>query len=157
LCWVHVRLPFAAASDTINGGPLVRRVQALRITSISPPRASDDAFVTTAIARLELVGAPWLKRSSRPLTGIAGDREQLVAGPGYVVAGVIGTETRDSTRGLIYEPPPGVIDQPDNLQTPFDPTRVQINERSMRLQAGGLARYDRAEAFLRFPEGQKSF
>jgi cell surface protein SprA len=159
LCWVHIRLPFAAPDDTINGGPLVRRIQALRVTAISPSGASDAAFVTTAIARLQLVGAPWLKRSSRPLTGIAGDREQLTAtaGNSYVVAGVIGTETRDSTRGLIYEPPPGVTDEPDNLQTPFDPTRVQINERSLRLQAGGLERYDRAEAFLRFPEGQKSY
>ena len=47
-------------------------------------------------------------------------------------------------------------DEPDNLQTAFDPTRVQINERSLRLQAGGLARYDRAEAFFRFPEGRRA-
>lgn len=155
LCWVHVRLPFAAPDDSINGGPLIRRVQALRITAISPPAAGDDAFITAPIARLRLVGAPWLKRGTRPLAGIAGDREQNTGG--YVIAGVIGTENRDSTRGLVYEPPPGVTDQPDNLQTPFDPTRVQINERSLRLQAGGLARYERAEAFYRFPEGQKSF
>ena len=155
LCWVHIRLPFAAATDTINGGPLVRRVQALRFTAISPSGAGDAAFITTAIARLRLVGAPWLKRSSRPLTGAAGDREQT--GGGYVIAGVIGTDHRDATRGLIYEPPPGIADAPDNLQAPFAPTRVQINERSLRLQAGGLAQYDRAEAFLRFPEGQKSF
>jgi hypothetical protein len=157
LCWVHVRLPFNAPDDSINGGPLVRRVQAMRITAISPNGSSDNAFITTAIARLQLVGAPWLKRSSRPITGIAGDRDQTTIGNGYVVAGVIGTESRDSTRGLVYEPPPGVTDQPDNLQTPFDPTRVQINERSLRLQAGGLEKYDRAEAYLRFPEGQKSF
>jgi hypothetical protein len=157
LCWVHVRLPFAAPDDSVNGGPLVRRVQAMRITAISPNGASDDAFITTAIARLQLVGAPWLKRSSQPLTGIAGVREQNTAGGGYVVAGVIGTESRDSTRGLVYEPPPGVTDQPDNLQAAFDPTRVQINERSLRLQAGGLDRYTRAEAFVRFPEGQKSY
>jgi hypothetical protein len=157
LCWAHVRLPLTAPDDTINGGPLLRRVQALRITAISAPGASDAAFITTAVARLTLVGAPWLKRSNRPLTGIAGDRAQLSAGGGYVVAGLIGTESRDSTRGLIYEPPPGITDEPDNLQTPFDPTRVQINERSLRLQAGGLDRYDRAEAFLRFSEGQKSF
>jgi len=156
LCWVHVRLPLAAPDESINGGPLIRRVQAVRMTAISAPGANDAAFITTAIARLSLVGAPWLKRSSRPLTGIAGDREQT-ATAGYVVAGVIGTESKDSTSGLVYEPPPGVIDEPDNLQTPFDPTRVQINERSLRLQAGGLARYDRAEAFLRFPEGQQNY
>ena len=142
-------------ADSINGGPLTRRVQALRITAISPSTASDDAFIATAIARLRFVGAPWLKRSSRPLAGIAGEREQNPAG--YVIAGVIGTESRDSTQGLVYQSPPGVTDQPDNLQSQFDPTRVQINERSLRLQAGGLAKYDRAEAFFRFPEGQKSF
>jgi len=155
LCWVHVRLPFATATDSINNGPLVRRIQALRITTISPAGAPDDAFINVPIARLRLVGAPWLKRAARPLTGIAGDREH--AGTGYVIAGVIGTESRDPSSGLIYDPPPGIIDQPDNLQTPFDPTRVQINERSLRLQAGGVAKYDRAEAFFRFPEGQKSF
>ncbi|HUQ83963.1 MAG TPA: cell surface protein SprA, partial [Gemmatimonadaceae bacterium] len=153
LCWVHVRLPLASATDTINQGPLMRRVQALRVTAISASGASDAAFVTTAIARLRLVGAPWLKRSSRPLTGVAGEREQL--GNGYVVAGVVGTA--DSTSGLPYEPPPGIIDEADNLQAQFNPTATQINERSLRLQAGGLARYDRAEAFVRFPEGQKSF
>ena len=155
LCWVHFRLPFAAPTDTIGGGPLERRVQALRITAISPAGLPDDAFMNTAIARLRLVGAPWLKRSSRPLTGVAGERER--SGDGYVIAGVIGTETRDSTRGLIYESPPGITDEPDNLQAQFDPTRVRINEQSLRLQAGGLATYDRAEAFVRFPEGQKSF
>jgi cell surface protein SprA len=154
LCWAHVRLTVAAPDESINGGPLLRRVQALRVTAISAPGASDDAFIMTALARFTLVGAPWLKRSSRPLTGIAGDRERLTGG-GYVVAGLIGTV--DSTSGLIYQSPPGVIDEADNLQTQFDPTRVQINEQSLRLQAGGLARYDRAEAFLRFPEGQKSF
>ena len=116
--------------------------------------ATDGAFIATAIARFRLVGAPWLKRSDRPLTGVAGDREQ--SGTGYVIAGVIGTENKDTTRGVFYESPPGVTDEADNLQAQFDP-RVQINERSLRLQAGGLARYDRAEAFLRFPEGQKSF
>ena len=155
LCWVHVRMLFSAAGDSINGGPLLRRIQTLRITAVSSGDAADDAFISVPIARLRLVGAPWLKRAARPLNGIAGEREQ--PGNGYVIAGLIGTETRDSSSGLIYEPPPGIIDQPDNLQTPFDPTRVQINERSLRLQAGGLARYDRAEAFFRFPEGQKSF
>jgi hypothetical protein len=132
----------------------VRRVQALRFTAISPSGAGDAAFITTAIARLRLVGAPWLKRSSRPLTGAAGDREQT--GGGYVIAGVIGTDHRDATRGLIYEPPPGIADAPDNLQAPFAPTRVQINERSLRLQAGGLAQYDRAEAFLRFRKARRA-
>ena len=156
MCWVHVRLPFSAPVDTINGGPLVRRVQAVRITAISPSGARDDAFITTAIARLRLVGAPWLKRASRPLTGIAGEREQL-GSTGYVVAGVIGTENSDSTRGIVYQPPPGVVDEADDLQAQFGLSLQQINERSLRLQAGGLAKYDRAEAFYRFPEGQKSF
>src|SRR5262249_9081509 len=58
---------------------------------------------------------------------------------------------------LNYESPPGVTDEPDNRQQAFDPTRVQVNERSLRLLAGGLARYDRAEAYYRFPEGERSF
>ncbi|MEP7348274.1 MAG: hypothetical protein ABI877_23615, partial [Gemmatimonadaceae bacterium] len=51
--------------------------------------------------------------------------------------------------------PPGVTDEAEQQQV-VGPSLVAINERSMRLLAGGLARYDRAEAYTRFPEGQRS-
>ncbi|HEY5022442.1 MAG TPA: hypothetical protein VII30_08155, partial [Gemmatimonadaceae bacterium] len=39
----------------------------------------------------------------------------------------------------------------------FQPGRVQINERSLRLTATDVAPLDRAEAYFRFPEGEKNF
>jgi hypothetical protein len=72
-----------------------------------------------------------------------------------VIATTIGTQ--DSTANLVYQPPPGVIDQGEGRGDQFGTTQIQINERSMRLLAGNLDLYDRAEAYYRFPEGQKSF
>ncbi len=152
-CWVQVRIPFRAPDDALNDGPPLRRVQAMRVTMVSGAELSDQLRVQIPLARLRLVGAPWLKRSERGLRGIAGER----VGQGTVIATVIGTADRDSLAGLIYESPPGVIDQPDQRQTGLEANRTQVNERSLRLLATDLGEYDRAEAYVRFPEGEKSF
>ena len=39
----------------------------------------------------------------------------------------------------------------------YQPGRVQINERSLRLTATDLSPLDRAESYYRFPEGEKNF
>lgn len=153
LCWVQVRLPFSAPEDEIAGGPLVRRVRALRLTMVSGAQAADNQFTLTPIARLRVVGALWTKRAARPLRGLGGEEQTL---GGYVIASVIGTQDRDSTRGLIYEPPPGVTDEPELQGTVFGVAGAPINERSMRILAGGIPRHGRAEAFLRFPEGPRN-
>ena len=150
-CWVQVRVPFRAPDDALNGGPPLRRVQAMRLTVVSGPDVPDNSRVQIPVARLRLVGAPWLKRSERGLRGIAGEQ----VGQGTVIATVIGTADRDSLAGLVYESPPGVIDQPEQRQTGIE-ARTQVNERSLRLLATDLAPYDRAEAYVRFPEGEKS-
>jgi hypothetical protein len=154
LCWVQVRLAFSSADDTIGGGPQLRRVRAFRVTVISGAGAADDQFTLVPLARLRVVGAPWTKRAPRPLEGLNGD---AAIPQGYVIATLIGTQDRDSLRGLVYEPPPGVTDEPDVQNAPFGVGAVPINERSLRLLAGGLPRYGRAESFFRFPEGAKSF
>jgi hypothetical protein len=155
-CWVQVRLNWRAPTDS-QGTASDRRVRALRLTVISGAEARDDEFTQLPIGRIRLAGAPWLKRSERPLAGIAGD--SLEGRPGYVVASLIGTQ--DSTATLVYQSPPGVGDQAAQRQTSLENTRVQINERALRLQAGVLGGqfglYDRAEAFFRFPEGVKNF
>jgi hypothetical protein len=153
LCWVFFRLPFNAPLDTIGGGPSIRRVRALRLTMISGAGARDDAFTQLPLAQFRLTGASWLKRGDRPIAGIAGDR----AGIGAVQASTIGTMDRDSTSGLIYDSPPGVSDQPDQIITGLENQRVQINERSMRITAQQLAPFQRAEAYQRFAEGSRNF
>ncbi len=152
--WVHVRLPFRSPSDSI-GNPLIRRIKALRLTMVSGAGLADSAFSRIPIARLSLIGSPWLKRAEQVVAGIGG--ESNAPGGGTVIASIIGTQDRDSTSGLIYESPPGVSDQPDSKTTGFQSGRVQINERSLRLTATNMARYQRAEAFIRFAEGNKSF
>ena len=152
LQWVLVRVPFRTADDTLNS-VLLRRIRAMRITMISGTAAADNEFTQVPLARLKLTGPPWLKRNAQTLAGIAGETP---AG-GYTQTSLIGT----ADKGLLgiddYESPPGVIDEADQRATQFATGNVQINERSLRLQAGNLPVYGRAEAFYRFPNGQQSF
>jgi cell surface protein SprA len=156
LHWVKIRIPIAAPEANGIEEPLLRRVKTLRLTVVSSADTPDDAMIDLPISGLKLAGAPWVKRSDAPITGIGGDPGSAgAAKPGYVIATLIGTQ--DSTSNIPYQPPPGVIEQADNRNTGFVPGQIQINERSMRLLAGGLGVNDRAEAYYRFPEGQKSF
>ncbi|MEO8337483.1 MAG: cell surface protein SprA, partial [bacterium] len=152
LQWVLVRVPFRAADDTVND-VLLRRVRALRVTMVSGVGAADDEFIQTPIARLKLTGAPWIKRNEQTLAGIAGETP---AG-GYIISGLIGTADKGTTSGDDYQPPPGVTDEADTRAAQFSVTSTQINERSLRLQAGNLPVLGRAEAYYRFPNGQQSF
>ncbi len=152
VCWVLFRIPFRAPDDSL-GAPLLRRIRAVRITMFSGDGLSDGDFSQIAIARLRLTGAPWIKRRDTGLRGIGAE----LAGTGFMNAGVIGTQDRGLATGISYESPPGVVDQPDTKQTSFETNRVQVNERSLRLTAGDLGVYDRAEAYFRFPEGDKNF
>ncbi len=151
LCWVLVRLPFAAPIDTINGGPSVQRVRSLRLTMVSGTGVGDAEFSQVVISRLRLVGASWLKRSDRTLTGIGGER----TGNGLVFAGVVGT--RDSLSALGYQSPPGVIDEAERKLSGLENEVIVINEHALRLTATALAPLERAEAFYKFPEGAKNF
>ncbi|MDE3053460.1 MAG: cell surface protein SprA, partial [Gemmatimonadota bacterium] len=150
--WVLVRVPFNAPADS-NGDVQRRRMKALRITLVSGAGTADDRFVQLPIDRLQLVGAPWLARTGQAIAGIAGEDD---AG-GYVITSLVGTSDQDSTSGLFYESPPGVTNQADTRAAAYAPTSVQINEQSLRIQAGGLPLYGRAEAYYRFPAGQQNF
>ncbi|MDQ2888922.1 MAG: cell surface protein SprA [Gemmatimonadota bacterium] len=152
VCWVFVRVPFRAPDDTLNA-PLLRRARALRITMISGSALPDSAYSQIALDRLRLSGAPWLKRSDAAVRGIAGDQPSV----GFVSVGTVGTEDRGLSSGINYDSPPGVANQPDLKSTPLTSARVLINEHSLRVVGGGLNEYDRAEAYYRFPEGQKNF
>ncbi len=153
VCWVQVRIPFNSPDDTIAGGPLLRRVRALRVTMVSGATATDDRFMQVPLARLRVTGAGWLKRAPRPLLGLGGEQQAL---GGFVIASAIGTQDVDSLRGLIYESPPGVTDAPETQETGIGFAGGAINETSMRLLAGDMPNQSRAEAYLRFPEGDRN-
>ncbi len=156
LCWVQVKLNWRAPAEEINN-PNDRRMRAMRLTMVSSGAAADDEFSRIALARMRLVGAPWLKRGAEPLSGLAGDSSGTLGG--YVVASVVGT--LDSTAAVPYTAPPGVAEAPENRQSGYENQRIQVNERALRLQTGLPGRqfrtFDRAEAFFRFPEGTKTF
>src|SRR3970040_3110527 len=95
----------------------------------------DNELTQEPLARVRLVGPRWTKRADRALTGIGGER----ASAGVIAAGVIGTQDRDSTSGLLYESPPGVGDAADRRLSGLGSQRSVINERSMRLTASALA------------------
>jgi hypothetical protein len=153
---VQVRLNWRAPAEELNS-PNERRMRAMRVTLVSSAGAGDDEFSRIALARLRLVGAPWLKRSAEPLSGMAGDSSGALGG--YVIASVVGS--LDSTGALPYSPPPGVVEAPENRQSGYENQRIQVNERALRIQTGLPGRqfrpFDRAEAFFRFPEGTKTF
>ena len=152
LCWVFVRVPFKSPDDSLNS-PVLRRARALRITMISGAGVPDDAFSTIALDRLSLTGAPWLKRADAALRGIAGETPDV----GSVGVGTVGTQDKSVAGGVDYNSPPGVTDLPDLKTANLTPERVLVNERSLRITATNLNRYDRAEAYYRFPEGEKNF
>ncbi|PYO35278.1 MAG: hypothetical protein DMD74_08000 [Gemmatimonadetes bacterium] len=150
--WRLYRIPFR--TDTLlEGQPSLQQVQALRITVVAPATSGGgpDPQVFFALSRVRLVGATWLKRAETPIRGVAGDRG---TGVGEVIASVASTENRD----LGYAPPPGVSDQAGRREASLQLGATQINERSLRLLARGLAVGEHAEAFERFTtEGDKNF
>lgn len=157
LCWVQVRLNWRSPDDSLNT-PTDRRMRALRVTMVSSAAEADDAFTRIALSGFQLVGAPWLRRSDRPLSGAAGD--SVGATSGYVISSVIGTQ--DSSATLHYQPPPGVLEQPETkAQLAYDNTVQQNNEHSLRLQAGvpggQFPVFNRAESYYRFPQGNSTF
>ncbi|HEU4643505.1 MAG TPA: cell surface protein SprA [Gemmatimonadaceae bacterium] len=150
-CWVKFQRPFGAPDARIND-PLVRRIRSVRLTMVGGDGRAAGDFSRIAIARLRFVGAPWTKRTESAIAGIGGTR---IDAPGTVIATTVGTQDRDAR--LQYESPPGVTDEPDSKGSVYSPGTIQVNEKSLRLLAVNLPLYHRAEAYYRFPEGEKNF
>ena len=150
LTWRLYRIPFR--TDTVQvGQPNVRQVRAVRMTVAAPGMGTLEQDFFFALARVRLVGAPWVKRASTPLAGIAGDRAEL---HGEVIASIVSTENAD----LGYTAPPGVFNQTDRFGEAVQFGSQQINEQSLRILARDLRVNERAEAFVRFAdEGDKNF
>jgi motility/secretion related protein SprA len=146
--WHLYRIPFRSGALEV-GTPDIRQIKALRVTVVAPD-AGPESTMTFALARMRLVGAPWVKRTSNPIAGIAG---QIPEPNGEVVASVVTTENTD----LDYVPPPGVVNQGAAVGGGVQFGSTQINEKSLRLLALDLRPGQRAEAFFRFPEGDRNF
>ena len=163
VCWVQFRVPFSAPTAQLNN-PIPRRIKSVRLTVVAGPGAptGEDGFTRFALARLRLTGSPWTKRTDRAIAGIGGGGGAgglPSAGTGTVIATTIGTQDRDARGGDSprYDSPPGVTDEPDSKGSEFSPGTVQVNESSLRLIAVNVPVMRRAEAYFRFPEGEKNF
>ncbi|HEY4129598.1 MAG TPA: cell surface protein SprA, partial [Gemmatimonadaceae bacterium] len=148
--WVLISIPFKTPTDSLNDVNR-RKIRALRVTLVSNQLDNPEAPVQLPIAELRVTGAPWLDRSNQTLAGIAGIRPD----GGFVITSTIGTT--DSSGVLVYQPPPGVLNQADSKVAQFSGALTQINESSMRIQAGNMGLFHRAEAFSRFPNGPQYF
>jgi hypothetical protein len=147
--WRLYRIPFRA--DTLQVGvPDIRQVRSLRLTMVAPDNGQPERLLFVGLARVKLVGAPWVKRAGAPIAGLSGGTSQP---HGEVIASVVSTENSD----LGYEPPPGVFDAGATRGGQFNPGATQINERSLRLVGSDVRAGERAEAFLRFAEGDRNF
>ncbi|HEY4649579.1 MAG TPA: hypothetical protein VIG95_10725, partial [Gemmatimonadales bacterium] len=147
--WQLYRIPLRTPDDTI-GTPNPRLIQHLRITVAAPPDAgTPDIVAKFALARLRLVGSPWVRRAEAPIAGISGSSGKPT---GEVVASVVSTENRTD---LGYESPPGVFES-STRRGDASTLGTQINEKSLRIIARGLEVGDRAEAYLRFAAGPQN-
>ncbi len=151
--WVLVRVPFKTPTDSLNDVNR-RKLRALRLTLVSPPPLGGqdpETPVQLPIAELQVTGAPWIDRSNQTLKGIAG------IGPdaGFVITSTIGTT--DSSASVVYQPPPGIVNEAALKGAQFQGTLTTTTESSLRLQTGNLQLYHRAEAYFRFPAGPQYF
>ena len=148
--WRLYRIPFRA--DTLQVGlPNIRLIQDVRLTVVVPSSSGPESSAFLALSRVKLVGSPWVKRSTTPIRGLAGEQG---TGHGEVIASVVSTENHDD---LGYESPPGVTDQGESRAGNLQLGQIQVNERSLRVVGHDVRVGERAEAFFRFPEGDRNF
>jgi hypothetical protein len=144
--WALYRVPLRQP-DAVLGTPDLHVVQALRITIAVPPTAAPEKLARFAFARMQFVGAPWIRRAATPIQGLSGS---VGLPTGEVDVGVVSTDNLE----LGYVPPPGAVDQTNQIGTIS--SGVQVNERSLRITATNLGPDQRAEAVGRFPAGPQN-
>ena len=148
--WRLYRIPFTTDGVQV-GQPDIRLIRALRMTVMAPDNGTPEKPIYIGLARVQLVGAPWLKTSDTPIAGISGSTGQA---HGAVIASVVSTE---DAADLGYVSPPGVTDAGNTTTGAFQAGAVQINERSLRLIGTDIRPGERAESYEVFPDGQKNF
>jgi hypothetical protein len=147
--WTLYRIPLRTPDATI-GSPDLRLVKQLRVGFVTPPdQGLSDPVIRFGLARMRLTGAPWIRRSDRPIANIAG----ATAEPrGEVLVSSISTENIE----LGYVSPPGVRNGPSTITANTGSVVQQVNEKSLRIIARDLRLGERAEAFTRLPAGSQT-
>ena len=147
--WTLYRVPLRGDQVVSIGGPTLRLVQHLRVTVVAPPDAGTDVVARFALARMRIVGAPWIRRAETPILGIAGSTG---VSHGEVLTAVVSTENTE----LGYTSPPGTGNLLNDRNAGQGSLGTQINEKSLRIIARELEVGERAEAYHRFPAGPQN-
>ncbi len=145
--WRLYRIPIRNPEHTL-GAPNIRLAKHFRVTVVAPNQGGPDRLARFALARMRFLGAPWSRRSERPITGLAGATSGAT---GEVVASTVSTENPE----LGYVSPPGVLGQINEKGSKGE-FGTQLNERSLRVIARGIDSAQRAEAYYRFPSGAQN-
>ncbi len=147
--WKLYRIPLRQWDRQV-GQPNMRLIKQLRFTFLTPPdNGGPDPVVRFALARMRLIGAPWIRRAETPILGISGSTG---LSHGDVSVSTITTENLE----LGYVPPPGVIDAANSINGGQSNIGQQINEKSLRIVAQDLRNGERAEAYNRFITGPQN-
>lgn len=145
--WKLYRVPLRTPAFKL-GTPNIRLVKQLRLTLVAEPdQGGPDLKAFFALARMRFLGAPWVRRSDSPVFGL----DSATGAPvGEVVASTISTEDNG------YTSPPGVVGELDKNSGGGGNTGTVVNERSLRVVARQIVIGQRAEAYLRFPNGPQN-
>lgn len=147
--WTLYRIPLREVDRTI-GQPNIRLVKHLRVTFATPPdNGQPDPIIRFAMARMRLVGAPWIARADAPIGGLSGSTAQP---RGTVTVSSISTENVE----LGYESPPGLGSTLNDVNSGAEGLGTQVNEKSLRTIVGDLRPGERAEAYTRFASGTQN-
>ncbi|MGD9524304.1 MAG: hypothetical protein AB7N73_12585 [Gemmatimonadales bacterium] len=147
--WRLYRVPLRDVDRTI-GQPNIRLVKHLRVTLATPPdNGLPDPVIRFALARMRLVGAPWIARADAPIEGLDG---ALAQPRGEVAVSSISTENIE----LGYVSPPGLGSTLNQVNTGATGLGVQVNEKSLRTVVRDLRFGERAEAYTRFSNGAQN-
>lgn len=147
--WTLYRVPLRDVDRTI-GQPNIRLIKQMRVTLATPPdNGEPDPVIRFALARMRLVGAPWIARADAPIVGLSGS---LAQPRGDVAVSSISTENIE----LGYRSPPGLGSTLNQVNTGAEGLGVQVNEKSLRIVARDLRPGERAEAYTRFASGPQN-
>lgn len=147
--WTLYRVPLREP-DRLIGQPNIRLVKHLRFTFVAPPdNGEPDPVIRFALARMRLVGAPWVARAESPIQGLSG---ALGEPRGRVGVSSISTENIE----LGYTSPPGLGSTLNQVGAGREGIGTQVNEKSLRITVEDLREGERAEAFTRFVSGPQN-
>ncbi len=147
--WTLYRIPLRDP-DAVLGQADLRLARQMRLTFVTPPGTGGiDPTIFFGLARMRLTGAPWVRRSDRPILGLSG---AIAEAHGSVLVGSISTQNVE----LGYTSPPGLGNTPNEHNPVIGVMPTQVNEKSLRIIARDLQGGERAEAYHRLGSGQQN-